>query len=113
MGKSNITEKEIEKMLKDINSDDLKEMFGTIFATTILKKDLTQVVEKLTNYYTEYTLPVSIGDVFMMDNKTYTVTCAYTDNSVDVSTVLGTKTNVGLFNKDIKIIGKLQCVEEE
>ena len=105
------TEKELEKLLKCINSNDLKEMFGACFSSVILAKDSTEVINKLKKY-SLYDVPVALGNIVEIEGKRYIVTCVYTDNSVDLLSEDATKYNVGLYKKDVKVVGKLQCIEE-
>lgn len=106
------TEKELEKLLKCINSNDLKEMFGVSFASSILIKDSTEIISKLEEYM-GYDVPVALGNIIEIEGERYIVTCIYTDNSVDLLSKDATKYNVGLYKKDVKVVGKLQYIEED
>lgn len=104
------TPKQIEIFLKEINDNDLKKMFGTAFPSAVMRKPQEEVEEKLTEYW-NYKIPVSLGDVIKLDKITYTVTCVYTDNSVDLLNVNGsTKINRGLYGVDVVKIGELDII---
>ena len=104
------TEKQIKDFLSEINDDDLKMMFGfSIPATITFRFTREEIEEKLLDYW-DYDVSVSIGDIIEIDEKTYTVTCVYTDNSVDLLSEDAMKTNKGLYNKVFKKVGKLQCI---
>ena len=104
------TTKDLDKLLKDINDDDLKKMFNSSVMTVIKAKPQEMLEEKLTEYW-DYILPVAVGDVVEIDNDVFTVTCIYTDNSVDLLNNTGTsKLNKGLYNVPIVHIGKLECI---
>lgn len=100
--------KQVEDALKKINSDDLKMMFGTSIVSIISTHPMETIEEKLQAYDT-YVVPVSIGDVIDIQGENYTVTCVYTDNSVDLLDKDAEKKNVGLYNINITIVDKLDC----
>lgn len=104
---------ELEKILKEINNDDLRTMFQTAVVSIILQ-DLNKATTEVEQYL-EYEVPTCLGDIIEILGKKYCVTCVYTDNTVDLLE-LGenpTKNNVGLYKKEIKIIGKLQVIKED
>lgn len=105
--------KELEKIIKEINNDDLRTMFQATTPSIILR-DLTNATMELEEY-SKYNVPVWIGDIIEFHDEKYCVTCVYTDNSVDILK-LGenvSKQNVGLYKKEIKIIDKLQVIKED
>lgn len=95
--------------LKEINDDDLRTMFGTAIVSVIEKQD--DVIEKL-NKYLDYK-PVRLGDIIEYLGEKYCVTCVYTDNSVDICGEDAQKKNIGLYEKDVKVIGRLKIIVEE
>lgn len=99
---------ELVKILKEINDDDLRTMFGTAVVSVIEKQD--DIIEKL-NKYLDYK-PVHLGDIIEYFGEKYCVTCVYTDNSVDICGENAQKRNVGLYKRDVKVIGRLEIVEE-
>lgn len=105
-----MTSVDLTKILKEINDDDKKTMFGSTITSVIEKSPF--VKEKLESYL-NYECPVFIGDIIEYDGKVYTVTCAYTDNSVDILGEDANKKNVGLYMKDVKIVGELQVIKED
>lgn len=100
---------EVAKTLKEINDDDLKTMFNSSIVSFIERQ--SGVEEKLTEYL-NYD-PPRLGDIIEYLGETYTVTCVYTDNSVDICGKDATKKNVGLYKKDIKVVGRLQLIKED
>ena len=102
-------ELELVKILKEINDDDLRTMFGTSVVSVIEKQD--DVIEKL-NKYLDYE-PVQLGDIIEYFGEKFCVTCVYTDNSVDICGEDTQKRNIGLYKKDVKVIGKLEIIVEE
>ena len=100
----------ISKMLKEINDDDLKTMFGSTITSVIEKQ--SDVEDKLLEYLNYYP-PVYIGDIIEYQDKTYVVTCVYTDNSVDICGEDADKKNIGLYMKNVKKIGELQYIRED
>lgn len=106
---------ELEKILKEINNDDLRTMFQTAVVSIILQ-DLDKATTELEQYL-QYEVPTYIGDIIEILGKKYCVTCVYTDNTVDVLSLEEnekvTKNNIGLYKKEIKIIGKLQVIKED
>ena len=99
---------ELTKILKEINDDDLRSLFGTAVVSLIEKQD--DVVEKL-NEYLNYE-PVRLGDIVEYLGEKYCVTCVYTDNSVDICGENAQKRNVGFYKKDVKVVGRLEIVED-
>lgn len=100
---------EVSKTLKEINNDDLKTMFNSTIVSFIERQ--SDVKEKLTEYL-NYD-PPCLGDIIEYLNEKYAVTCVYTDNSVDICGKDSTKKNVGLYKKDIKVVGRLQLIKED
>ena len=104
--------KVLREALTNINKDDLLMMFGSSYASYIMTtKGAKEVEEKLTEYY-KYDVPVNLGDIIEYRYEQYVVTCVYTDNSVDLLSKDAKKQNVGLYNKPIKKVGKLQVIRE-
>lgn len=109
--------KEMRDSLKSINDTDLRTMFTSAFPSIIISENSTdakysEVLDKLCQYY-KYDLPVSIGDVIVMDGEKYVVTCAYTDNSVDLHncTDNSKKINTGLYMKNLDKVSKLEHIK--
>lgn len=100
----------LKELLKEINDDDLRAMFNTAYPTSILG-NMFKAKEELEKYM-EYVLPVSLGDIVLINETKYVVTCVYTDNSVDILDWKLNKKNVGLYNKTVKVIGKLDVIQE-
>lgn len=101
----------LNQIIKEINDDDLKTMFGTSISSLILK-DLDIAEEKL-EIYLNYEVPVNTGDIIYLNSKRYVVTCVYTDNTVDLCSEEATKVNVGLYKKEITLLGRLHLIEVE
>lgn len=104
-------DKNLVDMLKKINGDDLKTMFGTSFVSYIEKQPEEEVREKLKDYL-HIKVAVKLGDIIEYKGEQYCVTCLYTDNSVDVCGKDSQKINTGLYMKNIKIVGKMQIIRE-
>lgn len=103
----------LKKKLNKINNDDLKTMFNTSYAGTIVLEDL-DIVEETLRDYDEYDIRVHIGDIVEFQGKQFVVTCVYTDNSVDLlSYDNAMKTNVGLYCKSIKVTGRCDIIITE
>ena len=102
-------DKELSALLKGINDEDLKTTFGTA-ATVVIEKQAD--AEEKFRKYLEYDVPVRIGDIIEYKGKNYCVTCVYTDNSVDICGEDADKENIGLYKKDVKVIGKMQVILE-
>lgn len=100
----------LEKILKEINDDDKKAMFG-VTSNYMITRDLDIAQDKLLEY-SEYDVPVCLGDIIEIDKNKYVVTCVYTDNSVDLLDDTAHKKNMGLYKKDVKIVGKLDVIQE-
>ena len=100
---------DLKTKLGKINNNDLITMFGTSLIYTITSKPDAE--EKL-NKYCNYEVPVRLGDIIEYQDKRYCVTCVYTDNSVDICGEDASKKNIGLYMKDVKVIGKLQVIKE-
>lgn len=101
----------LKKLITEINDDDLRTMFGTVIATTILS-NLESAEDEL-NDYLNYEVPVSLGDIVDFQEKQYIVTCVYTDNSVDLLGDDATKRNVGLYKKVVTVVGELEVIQED
>ena len=108
MSSALFTTKQVETFLKEINSDDLKTMFGTSTVAIIKCRSQETLEEELTAYW-DYFLQIGIGDIIVTDGEEYVVTCVYTDNSVDLLSKEGTKMNKGLYKVPYVVIGKLEC----
>ena len=105
-----LTTNQLKMLLEEINSDDLKIMFNHSLSPLIIKNFQPETIQnKLFEYYS-YKIPVSLGDIVEMNNKTYTVTCIYTDNSVDLLSENCKKSNIGLYKVNLSVVGKLQCI---
>lgn len=105
--------KELEKIIKEINDDDLRTMFTTTIPSIILR-DLSNAAMELEEYL-KYDIPVRVGDVIKFQDKKYCVTCIYTDNSADVLVLDGypIKRNIGLYKKEAEVISKLEIIKED
>lgn len=104
---------EMEKLLKEVNDDDLRAMFGTIVIPTITK-DMDKVFKEMEKYV-KYEVPVRLGDIIELKGKRYCVTCIYTDNTIDILTLdeAPTKKNVGIYKQEVKTVGRLQIIKED
>ena len=110
MNMSDFTMQDLEKLLKEINDDDLKTMFNTSSVAMIKGKSPELITEQLLEYW-DYDIPVRIGDVIEFENEVYTVTCIYTDNSADLLNAEGThKLNKGFYKVPYVEVGKLTCI---
>ena len=105
--------KELENIIKEINNDDLRTMFQTTLPSIILR-DLSNATTELEEYL-KYDVPVCLGDIVEFKGKNYCVTCIYTDNTVDILSLgeIARKENIGLYKKEITVIGKLQVIKED
>lgn len=101
-----------EDLLKKINDDDLVTMFNTHFPVSISNRAKELNVESKLDEYSKYEIPVCLGDIIKFQEKTYVVTCIYTDNSVDILSEDANKKNVGLYMKDVEVVGKLEVIQE-
>lgn len=105
--------KEMEKLLKEVNDDDLRAMFGSIVIPTITR-DMDKVIKEMETYL-EYEVPFNIGDIIELTGKRYCVTCVYTDNTIDILVMdeTPTKQNIGVYKREIKTVGKCQIIKED
>lgn len=101
----------LEKAIGEINNDDLRTMFETTVPYVILK-DLDKARRCLEEYF-NYDVPVHTGDIIDFNNKKYVVTCVYTDNTVDLLSEEATKVNIGLYQKEVTLLGRLHLIEVE
>lgn len=101
--------KAIREYLNKINKDDLLAMFGSSVVSYIM--NMADMESKLLDYL-QYDVSVNIGDIIEYKYEKYVVTCVYTDKSVDILGDNAKKQNVGLYNKKVKTIGKLQVIKE-
>ena len=107
---------EIKSRLNNICEDDLKTMFQTSFASSIITNAtsytrMVQIMETI-NEYNKYQIPCWIGDIILYDKQTWIVTCVYTDNSVDLLSKSEKikKINTGLYLKNFAVIGQLEKI---
>lgn len=102
--------KVMSNLIKEINDEDLRTMFGVSSAVLIEKQPDAE--DKL-NAYLEWIMPVYIGDIIEYQGKKYVVTCVYTDNSVDICGEDATKKNIGVYMKKVEVVGRLQRIKED
>ena len=69
------------------------------------------IADKLIDYF-NYDVPVKLGDIVVIKESTYVVTCVYTDNSVDLLGENAKKVNKGLYGIEVSKIDELQCIVE-
>lgn len=88
-----------------------KETLKTKLKNGTLKESFVE--ERLREYMEDYESPFT-GDIIEWKGVEYIVTCAYTDNSVDLINRYGEKiirkTECGLYDENWKKIGKLEIV---
>ena len=105
------SDKQIIEYLKDINDDDLRTMFGSSIISIIKNKPQDMIADKLIDYF-NYDVPVKLGDIVVINESKYIVTCVYTDNSVDLLGESVKKVNKGLYGTNVTKVGELQCIVE-